>query len=732
MWFEKRDKALLARDCVVDVIVLLVTMLHISHLQRRGLWGNNADRVSEHVLRSAAPIAVQGNAFSRFMEELAPTGTSNGIQRLMPKLNEEIIKDNESLIKAVSNQLGTLSLFKTGFDNYALAFGIQITLLLFTILGFGSISSVEDFTEELSNNQFNGSMVAMAALVVVIILVDRVAYIRRWMRLKVVLQLSATILMHIIIFFVVPISAKIRFQDSSYLALFYVLVSTYLGVSAKQIKLGYTVFPGNDVVSKEYSAAGSVAFKSFRLIPYVREMRSILEWMFADTSLDIFMWLKFDDLYAWLLAVRYDKAYRKRSKKILSGDEGQSLLWKILYGWIVFVGMLLIVFGPMLLFSTLNPALSRNPVLGASISVQLSSRTGNSYFSLYSSGAKKRADVSTPSGAILDQVRSEFSNLIAFDPKYDKLCQAVQMPPYSASEWLITPPGLRDMQELLLNENADISVIVEYSFARRIGQEDLDINAEATQLLSWENHRQARCDLAQRLGVNVTRIRRFCKTSGERFNIKVPYPAIIRLPSGENVKPKSLSASFPDGAWNIVLSISGSSSAAIQDWIAHSTTPNAPRQPSLWWTVATSFGASCEKNPGKCMSLSHLAGGGSLFLVASDEVFHQLSALLPSYGISSIYLSIVLVVGTYLRSFLYTPMNIVPYQEIKKVDVDVLLEICECIILVRHEEYQGRRKDEVKLYFFLIELCCEAEVLHKLGASRLKDMETAGRIRASS
>ena len=117
--------------------------------------------------------------------------------------------------------------------------------------------------------------------------------------------------------------------------MFYVLVSTYLGVSAKQIKLGYTVFPGNDVVSKEYSVAGSVAFKSFRLIPYVREMRSILEWMFADTSLDIFMWLKFDDLYAWLLAVRYDKAYRKRSKKILSGDEGQSLLWKILYGWIV-------------------------------------------------------------------------------------------------------------------------------------------------------------------------------------------------------------------------------------------------------------------------------------------------------------------------------------------------------------------------------------------------------------
>ena len=114
------------------------------------------------------------------------------------------------------------------------------------------------------------------------------------------------------------ISAKIRFQDSSYLALFYVLVSTYLGVSAKQIKLGYTVFPGNDVVSKEYSAAGSVAFKSFRLIPYVREMRSILEWMFADTSLDIFMWLKFDDLYAWLLAVRYDKAYRKRSTRMMT------------------------------------------------------------------------------------------------------------------------------------------------------------------------------------------------------------------------------------------------------------------------------------------------------------------------------------------------------------------------------------------------------------------------------
>ena len=101
-----------------------------------------------------------------------------------------------------------------------------------------------------------------------------------------------------------------------------------------------------------------------------------------------------------------------------------------------------------------------------------------------------------------------------------------------------------------------------------------------------------------------------------------------------------------------------------------------------------------------------LASGGTLFFVSSDKVFHQLSGLLPSYGISSIYLSIVLVVGSYIRSFLYTPMYTVPSQEMDKANVDLLLELCQGVMILRNEKYKGRRKDEINLYFF----CCNSAV----------------------
>ena len=297
-------------------------------------------------------------------------------------------------------------------------------------------------------------------------------------------------------------------------------------------------------MSREFSAASSAGFKVFRLIPYVREMRSILEWIFADTSMDVFMWLKFDDIYAWLLTVRYDKAYRKRSKSIFSGESSQSALWKVLYGWLVFLAMLCVVFGPMLLFSTLNPALSSNPVLGSTITVGISSKFGNTmrYFSLFSSGSYNRGYISNADQDIVKIVRNRFSNLILLDEEYAKAAQIVQTPAYSSTEWSITPPGLEEMQNILLNEDADVLVGVDYKFHRKIGGEGLDISSTTSLSLDWKTSAGKRCALAYRLGANSTLLRKSCRglsSNQDENSIRIPYPAALRLPSGEGLEAQN-------------------------------------------------------------------------------------------------------------------------------------------------------------------------------------------------
>ena len=55
--------------------------------------------------------------------------------------------------------------------------------------------------------------------------------------------------------------------------------------------------------------------------------------------------------------------------QILSGHEPQPWSDKCLLGVLVFIGLLLVIVGPAMLFSTLNPVLNLNPIYGVSASV---------------------------------------------------------------------------------------------------------------------------------------------------------------------------------------------------------------------------------------------------------------------------------------------------------------------------------------------------------------------------
>ena len=81
-----------------------------------------------------------------------------------------------------------------------------------------------------------------------------------------------------------------------------------------------------------------------------------------------------DDLYATLAIVKYNMAYRDRDQETLSGRKPQSLLWKFVYGWLIFSLLLLLLLGPVIYFSPLNPATEPNEVLQASMTVSLSAQ----------------------------------------------------------------------------------------------------------------------------------------------------------------------------------------------------------------------------------------------------------------------------------------------------------------------------------------------------------------------
>lgn len=50
----------------------------------------------------------------------------------------------------------------------------------------------------------------------------------------------------------------------------------------------------------------------------------------------------------------------------------QQFIWKFLNGTLTFIGLLVVLLGPALLFSSLNPTMTPNPVSGAEVTLGMS------------------------------------------------------------------------------------------------------------------------------------------------------------------------------------------------------------------------------------------------------------------------------------------------------------------------------------------------------------------------
>lgn len=55
---------------------------------------------------------------------------------------------------------------------------------------------------------------------------------------------------------------------------------------------------------EEPSTLANLLFSIYRGIPFVYEMRTVLDWAITPTTLSVYEWLKFEDIYAELYAVK--------------------------------------------------------------------------------------------------------------------------------------------------------------------------------------------------------------------------------------------------------------------------------------------------------------------------------------------------------------------------------------------------------------------------------------------
>lgn len=213
---------------------------------------------------------------------------------------------------------------------------------------------------------------------------------------KYVLHIFVILFSHLFIFWYLPMQGNVNlnnnyvcvpgkqcneFGSNFYIILFYLIYLVYIIFSAYQIHYGLP-----DMIKKNLFMRGdgrlySYAYRTYTAIPFIYELTLLIDWTITPTSLDVFKWIKFEAVYDYLFITHCTfkiENTRKVGAKV-------TLIEKLGIGLCGFVAVLIILLGPLILFSNLNPTNSINNVNKASIDVSLTFDLDGVYtnFTLY-------------------------------------------------------------------------------------------------------------------------------------------------------------------------------------------------------------------------------------------------------------------------------------------------------------------------------------------------------------
>ena len=176
------------------------------------------------------------------------------------------------------------------------------------------------------------------------------------------------VLVHWYLFFALVSDTKVckkvkycnKVRTNTSLTIIYVLFCLYFVLCASQIKEGLPELRKGGFLLGQYNRVSMNVFKGWYNLPFFFELRTIIDWTFTQTSLDMFESIKLSQIQADMYLSKCKNKHAMHRELGLK----QPLIKKIGIGFSFLMVVLILISGPMLLFSTLNPVATPNPVLG--------------------------------------------------------------------------------------------------------------------------------------------------------------------------------------------------------------------------------------------------------------------------------------------------------------------------------------------------------------------------------
>ena len=327
----------------------------------------------------------------------------------------------------------------------------------------------------------------------ILIVIERVLYLYRAVKLKLIYHCTLVAFYHIWLLFITPVFSGADYRSQAILIAFYLLKLIYLYLSSLQIMYGYPDFVQGQFLtdSNEPGIIRWLIYTAYRAIPFVYELRTLLDWTVTRTSLTFFEWLKLEDIYANLFLVKC----RVSQDKVWERNVGDAQAWyvKLGMGVLLFVGLAALIWFPLLLLMQGSPGNIDNPIIAASVSVGFTGYATPIYTAV-AVGKVSIKDWHSLSSDLFNELRL-YQPAITYDDY--NLIQWIEFENFSDAGWSISPPARQHLiQDLLSTHKTQLSVHVTFTRTAainsgQVANYDLTVNiADPLQIVKTINGSQ--------------------------------------------------------------------------------------------------------------------------------------------------------------------------------------------------------------------------------------------------
>ena len=129
--------------------------------------------------------------------------------------------------------------------------------------------------------------------------------------IKLFLYAFLVIWIHVYAGFIMPSQQGIRFSKNKALLFNYLLWCLHLVFAGLQIKHGYPQAPYKTTFMRDTSFTTVLLFRIYRALPFIWEMKVIIDWTVSHTCLDLFQWFRLDDAFNYVYFNKYQSDQRK-------------------------------------------------------------------------------------------------------------------------------------------------------------------------------------------------------------------------------------------------------------------------------------------------------------------------------------------------------------------------------------------------------------------------------------